>query len=83
MPFCLTQFCNGVEELLSLFPAKTWVCDGFSVDMVWTDFLAAGDQIALDHDTFHQVADITGDQTAVQHLFTILTCCSYFLPELH
>ena len=81
MPFCLTQFCNGVEELLSLFPAKTWVCDGFSVDMVWTDFLAAGDQIALNHDTFHQVADITGDQTAVQHLFYDSDLLLIFLPE--
>lgn len=65
----LAQLCNGIEEFFCFLPSKAGVCDGFSINMIRTDFLATGYQIAFKHDTFHQMADITGYQAAVQHFF--------------
>ena len=67
--FVLTQFCNGIEKLFRIFPAKTGICNRFSVYMVRSDLLRAFYQVAFDHDALNQLLDICRDQTAVQNFF--------------
>ena len=48
------KICDPVDQVLRIFPAKTGIRDGFSIDVL-ADFLAALLDIALDHDTLYEI----------------------------
>ena len=62
-----TCSANVVYELSGFFPAEAGVGDGAAVDVA-ADFLAAGLDIAFDHDALYQAPDIHGVVSAVKNL---------------
>ena len=60
--FCLkqalcVQLCNVIDEFSGVFPSKTWIGNGFTVNML-ADLLAAFFDIAFDHKPFHKTIDL-------------------------
>jgi peptidoglycan-N-acetylmuramic acid deacetylase len=51
------HFCDVVNKLFGIFPAKAWIGDRFTVDML-ADLLTAFLYIALYHNTFDEIFDI-------------------------
>lgn len=60
---------NGIQQLLCILPAKTWVSDRFAIYMVRADFLTALYQIAFNHNAFYQFLNVRRHQTAVKDFF--------------
>ena len=61
----LAGLCNLEEKTLSLLPAKAGIGDGFSINMIM-DLLAAIFDVALDHQSFHQLMDVVVITAAVK-----------------
>ena len=61
----LALLSDFVEKSFCFFPSKTRVGDGFSIDVIM-DLLAAIFDVALDHQSFHQLMDVVAVTTAVK-----------------
>ena len=59
---------NLVQQPLRIIPSQTGIGDGFAV-AVFPDFLAAGLNIALNHEALYQIPYISGVTAAVEHFF--------------
>ena len=65
----LAHLINIVDQLLGIFPAKTGVGDGLTIDVaVAADLLAAAYNVALDHQTLHHGFDLRVVVPAVKYL---------------
>ena len=51
------EFGNFQNESLCIIPAKTWICDGLTIDAV-SNLLIAFFYVALDHYTLNKSLDI-------------------------
>ena len=49
----LTHLSNGIKKLLRFFPSKAGICNRFSIDMVWSDFLISRFNITFNHNAFY------------------------------
>lgn len=63
----LTQLGNGMDQFSGILPAKAGIRDGFSVNMVGTDFLVSFFDITFHHHAFDQAGDIRRMAPAVKH----------------
>ena len=64
------KFRDIEDEPLRVLPAQAGIGDGLSIDMVLcTNFLCAFYQIAFNHQSLDEPADIIGVSAASQHLF--------------
>ena len=57
---------NLIQQPLRIIPSKTGIGDGLAV-AVFSDFLAAGLNIALNHEALYQILYISGVTAAVEH----------------
>ena len=61
----LAGLCNLEEKTFGLLPAKAGIGYGFSINMIM-DLLAAIFDVALDHQSFHQLMDVVVITAAVK-----------------
>ena len=52
-PFLLAELCDCIKQFFSFIPSKAWVCNRFSIDMVWSDFLISRFNITFNHNAFY------------------------------
>ena len=64
----LAVLSDRIKQFLRLIPSKACICDGFSVDVIYTDLLIAWLNIALDHETFYHSVKLRIYLTAVKNL---------------
>ena len=50
-------------------PSETWICDGFSINMISANLLIARCDITFNHETFYQFMKFRIDHTTVKNLF--------------